>query len=506
MWNGSVRQSDASESKSSGFSRILLKEISDTGAKTKNIFEGSIADLHQTVVTSLLRDDQYHAALAIDIMDRNLYERANDCRWWALAPVFADTLSRTTQRSAQDAEAVGAVLRTINSLYTVYTNLIVFDGGGNVVATSNTANGNLAGAVLSEEWAARILGLQDGQAYSVSAFVPTPLYDDRPTYIYGAAVLSPQNRKAVGGIGIVFDSEPQFAAMLKDALPRDAANKIKEGSFGVFVEPGGRVIACSDEHFHPGGQLSIEDRFLSLGPGVGISDVTVIDGVLYAVGAKASTGYREYKNGEDGYENVVIALIFTRLCDADVEARNANEVVRSPSIRSDRMQAGTKEDLATVLIGRRWFAVRASEVIEAIDNAGVVPLPFMPSNMAGCAMYRSSTLPVLDIANDLEPKAERASIKRATRQIVVMTSASGTCFGLLVDGLGEIVEVLTDRLTDLPSLVASQSSFADATIAVENGDNGGLLTVLRAERLYAGISVPANLAVEANIRARGVRN
>jgi chemotaxis signal transduction protein len=130
----------------------------------------------------------------------------------------------------------------------------------------------------------------------------------------------------------------------------------------------------------------------------------------------------------------------------------------------------------------------------------------MPPNMAGCAMYRGSTLPVLDIANDLEPKAGRASIKRATRQIVVMTSASGTRFGLLVDGLGEIVEVLTDRLTDLPPLVASQNSFADATIAVENGDNGGLLTALRADRLYAGISVPTNLAVEANVRAGGARN
>ncbi len=86
----------------------------------------------------------------------------------------------------------------------------------------------------------------------------------------------------------------------------------------------------------------------------------------------------------------VISLIFTRLCDADVEAHNANEVFRSPSIRSDRMQAGAKEDLATVLLGRRWVTVRASEVVEAIDNVGISPLPFMPPNMAGCAMYQGS--------------------------------------------------------------------------------------------------------------------
>ena len=124
------------------------------------------------------------------------------------------------------------------------------------------------------------------------------------------------------------------------------------------------------------------------------------------------------------------------------------------------MQAGAKEDLATVLLGRRWLAVRASEVVEAIDNAGIVPLPFMPPNMAGCAMYQGSTLPVLDLGNDLEPKTERAPLKRATRQIVVMTSSSGARIGLLVDGLGEIVEVLTGRLTDLPSLVASRTRSA----------------------------------------------
>ena len=505
VWNGSVRQSDTSESKNSGFSRILLKEISDTGAKTKNIFEASIADLHQTVVTSLLRDDQYHAALAIDIMDRNLYERANDCRWWALAPIFADSLARA-KRSTQDAEAVAAVLRAINGLYTVYTNLIVFDADGNVVATSNTAKNGLEGTTLDEEWVARVLGLQNEQAYSVSAFVPTPLYDGRSTYIYGAAVVSPQNRETVGGIGIVFDSEPQFAAMLKDALPRDDANEIREGAFGLFIESGGRVIACSDDHFRSGDRLSIDDKFLSIDPGVGISDVTVIDGVLYAVGAKASTGYREYKNGKDGYENAVIALIFTRLCDASVEARDANEAVRSPSIRSDRMQAGAKEDLATVLIGRRWYAVRAGEVIEAIDSAGIVPLPFMPPAMAGCAMYRGASLPVLDVGGDLDPKAKRLSIKQAARQIVVMTSASGARFGLLVDGLGEIVEVLTGRLADLPPMVANKNPFGDATIAVENGDNGGLLMVLRAERLYGSISIAADLAIEPNVRALGARN
>ena len=90
------------------------------------MFEGAIADLHTTVVTSLLHDNEFHAGLAIDIMDRNLYERANDCRWWALTTAFSEPLSRG-QLTDQDRSAVGAILRTINGLYTVYSNLILFD-------------------------------------------------------------------------------------------------------------------------------------------------------------------------------------------------------------------------------------------------------------------------------------------------------------------------------------------------------------------------------------------
>ena len=92
----------------------------------------------------------------------------------------------------------------------------------------------------------------------VSEFTPSSLYDGRPTYIYGAAIRSAQHQQAVGGVAIVFDAEPQFAAMLKDALPRDSAGDVRHGAFGVFVDPGGRVIACSDERFGSGERLPIE--------------------------------------------------------------------------------------------------------------------------------------------------------------------------------------------------------------------------------------------------------
>ncbi len=72
VWNGNVRQScgqrRAAQGVNAAFSKTLLWEISNTGARTKDIFERSIANLHETVVSTILRDCAARAGLAIDIM------------------------------------------------------------------------------------------------------------------------------------------------------------------------------------------------------------------------------------------------------------------------------------------------------------------------------------------------------------------------------------------------------------------------------------------------------
>jgi chemotaxis signal transduction protein len=483
VWNGSVSQGGEKDAQTTAFSRIILKEISETGARTKDIFERSIADLHKTVVTSLLRGNQFHAALAIDIMDRNLYERANDCRWWALSSTISESLARE-QRSDQDAEIVDSILRTINGLYTVYTNILVFDAQGRIVACSNDSA--LRGTVLTDRWISSVLSLRDTQGYSVSEFAPTALYGDRPTYVYGAALRKSHGLPAVGGVAIVFDSEPQFSAMLNDALPRDSDGNINKDSFALFVEPDGRVIACSSTRFQPGDTLSMDQAFLRLEPGAGHSGITNIDGAYYAVGVQCSSGYREYKDKRDGYKNPVIALVFTRLCDAN--AQDSYVRGRSSVIRSDRMRAGTKEDIATFRIGQRWYAARVNEIVETINDASLFPLPFMPPMMVGCTTYKGSPLSVLDLRRSLGGPVGVSEGRETSNQIVIMKKPDGTCFGLLVDDLGEITEVLTDRLAQLPAMVADQQAFADSVIAPNDTDEGNLIVVLSAERLHANLT------------------
>jgi chemotaxis signal transduction protein len=246
------------------------------------------------------------------------------------------------------------------------------------------------------------------------------------------------------------------------------------------------VIACSDERFGVGDMLSIDDSLLRLDAGRGQSGIVALGDSYYAVGANASSGYREYKGATDAYRNDVIALIFTRLCAAELE--QSKPPVAAPSIRSDRTQNGSKQDIATVLVGRSWFAVRTNEIAETIDASNIVPLPFMPAGMIGCVMYRNSALPVLDLAKIAERSGEKDASERRVGQIVVMTLPNETRFGLLVDNLGEIVEVLASRLAPLPSMMVRQQAFADTAIACDGTDDSNLLVVLRAERLYENLS------------------
>jgi chemotaxis signal transduction protein len=278
-------------------------------------------------------------------------------------------------------------------------------------------------------------------------------------------------------------------------LPRDGAGAIKHGAFGLFVEPTGRVIACSDDRFSPGDALAIDKAFLGVTPGAGHSGVIDLDGTYYAVGTKASSGYREYKGSSDGYRNDVIALVFAQLCKVGTQVSAAP--IRSVSIRSDRMQAGEKVDIATFFVGGRMLAARASEIVEAVDFAGIVPLPFMPPAMTGCLMYLGSPVPVIDILSLLEP-TEGAPVARPIAQVVIMSTSSGERFGLLVDGLGEITEILEDRLTFLPILVASDGMLADVALAANGPDDDNLIVVLRADLLHEYLSAPIGGIVASN--------
>ncbi len=405
VWNGRVQQADDSNA----FSRSLLEEIAATGRKTKDVFERSSAELLSTVAAGLSSDAQFLAGLSVDILDRNLYERANDCRWWAASPVLA----------TMDAASARRTLAHINVLYTVYSNIVLFDTEGMVIAASRDTS--FEGHQLTHAWVGECLALRDPMRYAVSTFVPSDLYGGAGTYVYAAPILV--EGRAVGGVGLVFDSTSQFESMLRAALP-DAA-----GSVAAFCRPDGVVISRTGEL-----PVTLPSSVLALAPGQSWSGVLSEGAQCFVVGATAGSGYREFKTS-DGYEEPVIGVVVVP-CGTSV-GRQADA---SPQVV--RVEGGT--EIATFLIGPQLLGIEARDVVECIEVASAVRVwrGGFAQRHVGFVTWNDVALPLLDISADVNAGA-------APQRHAIVLRSGDQAFGLLVSDLGPVADM---RLTEARGL------------------------------------------------------
>lgn len=465
VWNGNVQQSRKANKNGANTHKVLLNEISKTGEKTKEVFETSIDTLYKTVVSSILDDVSFAANLCVDIMDRNLYERANDCRWWALTSAFRKLLSERNI-SADHSDEIANILSYINGLYTVYTNLFVYDKHGTIIAVSNSKEKHLIGQTLQQEWVRQTLKISNTQAYSVSAFEKTPLYDGRSTYIYGAAIpCLNASTKIVGGIGIVFDSEPEFKQMLLESLPRDANGLVKNGTFGLFVNRQKHIISASNASFVVGDTLNIDDDFFALLPGQKISKIIELHGKYYAVGASLSKGYREYKSESDNYKNDVIGLIFVQLGNvsenSSLPAMDRDKI--ATMIHSPHIDESNSIEVATFYIGKTWLGVRASHVVEATAFTYATGNSSGHELLAGTMRFNSGMIPLLNLSPLLDNEKALRHDPDNNKQVVVVSSERGDV-GLLVDVLGDIPEFHHERLVDFNTYFSAKNNFIEAIV------------------------------------------
>lgn len=492
VWNGSIRQAGSSHA-NAAFSKILLWEISDAGRKTQEACDASIRELHRTVVAAMLDKCRSRAALAIDVMDRNLYERANDCRWWALNATFARALAAPSREMAQ---LCGKTLATINGLYTVYTNLILFDAQGVVMAVSQPGQSEWVGRTLKQEWVARTLALRSGQHYVVSDFEPSPLYGDAATLIYAAAVQDEAGR-AIGGIAVVFDATPQFAAILHDCLPADDSGKPLPGGFSLLVGGDGRILSSTDPAFAIGAVSPFAIDPAALARDGDMATIRPIGGRYLAIGAAFSKGYREYRTS-DGHQPDAMAICAMPLGEAVAAAqpRPARSAAGHAQPTSRRPADTVTFEAATFHIGRHWLGVGAEQIVEAVDLADLKPSARRAPDglLAGYKLHEGEPVPVLRLDRLLGFEAGEAE----ERQIVIV-KAAGRTFGLIIDALGPIPEIAETEIQPLREMggrldVPARGIVASDTVA---GRDRGMLLLLDAERLGVRLETEARALIQA---------
>jgi chemotaxis signal transduction protein/predicted nucleic-acid-binding Zn-ribbon protein len=427
VWNGNVQIANTKTGDNT-FSKSLLNEISTTGDGTKKIFEESIANLNATVIGSMLDNVQFQAALAIDIMDRNLYERANDCRWWALTSYFIETMEEEISDAQQ--KKMCDILAYINNLYTVYTNLFIYDANGIIVAVSNNSERNLIGQRIADSWVDETLKITDPQRYAVSSFEKSPFYGNRSTYIYGAPILSRhEHAKALGGIGIVFDSEPQFKSMLHDALPKNKEGNVLNGCFSLFLNRNGQVVSSSTPEFQPGDTLTISSEFFTQENGTGHSNIIEFNQKYYVVGSMVSQGYREYKR-QDGYVEEIIALVMIYIGDINNQSHEAGQIKRAYAYPRPQGSEPAYE-LSTFYIADRLYAFYSKDVICSLTGQQVTTILGSNDQFLGVITYMSSTIPVVSLHTLIDPE-DKKPYDYENDTIIIVRNGKGV-LGLTVD-------------------------------------------------------------------------
>jgi chemotaxis signal transduction protein len=448
VWNGQVITADRRNELHK--LKTILEQISETGSRSNELFSQSIRDLYETVLESNLRTTEFMAQLLVDLLDRNLYERANDCRWWALTPELRSTLS-LSEPSPAEIQHIHDILAYINSLYTVYARIVVYDRTGRILTSScRSGSGELPpGAMIDPETLARVLALSDEQAYAVSDFAPSTLYDDKPTYIYHAAVCHPQgSSNVVGGIGIVFDANPEFEAMLHSALGTSASGP------AFFINRQGYVLSSTDTGRPIGSHLDMPPEVLGLANGSSHSRIIVFDGHYAVLGSAASAGYREFKTS-DGYTDDVLAVVLRKLGpvqDGNHLSHQSLAATIDPPPLADTGSAATLNTYATFFCGNSLLALPGTHVVEAVPASS---LAVRASNgQQGCigmlAPHRGGQVNHMVWVFDLglllggEPSPMEAS-----NQIVIVRHGPHT-LGLLVSGLHGVPEFSNTQIMPSP--------------------------------------------------------
>lgn len=180
----------------------------------------------------------------IDIIDRNLYERSCDVRWWATDSAVVDCVQNPTEIIRDHASRrLGVIL----GAYTVYLDLWVADKHGNVIASGRPERyGNVQGSsVAGESWFQQAMRTQSGDEYAVVDIAPNPLLEDKLVATYSAAIRKngDSHGEILGVLGIFFDWQSQSQAVVNSI---SLADDEKSRTRCLLLDSKYRIIASTD--------------------------------------------------------------------------------------------------------------------------------------------------------------------------------------------------------------------------------------------------------------------
>ena len=180
---------------------------------------------------------------AIEIIDRNLYERTCDVRWWATDSAVVDCVAEPDAARAQHA---CQRLKVILDAYTVYLDLWICDRNGVVVANGRPDRYPVQGQSAREmSWFRDSMATKSGDDFAVADIARLEALNGAPVATYATAIRAGglSNGAVIGVLGIHFDWQSQ-AQTVVDGVRLTPEERTRTRV--LLLDQKHRVLAASD--------------------------------------------------------------------------------------------------------------------------------------------------------------------------------------------------------------------------------------------------------------------
>ena len=225
-------------------SNEITKLIRGLEEKSSSDFK-KIAQINEHISTNFRGTRLSDIALTnIDLIDRNLYERSCDVRWWATDQSVIDAL---TQKTPTAYDTASQRMSVILDSYTVYFDLVLCNCDGEIIANGRKNQYLSIGKNVSDTlWFNDAMNCASGQAYAWESVHRSSLVNNELVLIYTTAVREQgrSNGQIIGALGVIFRYEDLVQTIL-NSVPLSTEEKKK--SRLCIVNSEGLILADSDQ-------------------------------------------------------------------------------------------------------------------------------------------------------------------------------------------------------------------------------------------------------------------
>ena len=263
----------------------LRKESSRSTAELKSICHQISTQVRGTRLCDL-------ALTNIDLIDRNLYERSCDVRWWATDASLVSALSsRTPAACAHASERMGVILNA----YTVYFDLVLCDLDGTIIANGRPRQYASKGLDQSQEpWFRQALRTSSGEQFGFQSVHESRLVKGKRALVYSAAVREDGHSRGhmLGALGIVFN----YDALAQTIMHNTPISEHHRKSTRVCItDKEGLLLADSGERILQE-KLALPDQAVLQTEAKGYA-ITEIEGRPYCIAHARAPGFETYCTG-----------------------------------------------------------------------------------------------------------------------------------------------------------------------------------------------------------------